>query len=152
MHGTRSMALRALILALGLMALGVSPAFAAKDVFIRTKPHVNVGTIQGKPVEIWFHAVAGLFDDGDAVGILQLRLRGGESFVFRVTGGQAVVERNAVAEVVLAVERVGRGGASVGESDLVIIRPSSTAADCLIYDFVGPEIHLESEGQLTLRK
>jgi len=152
MHGTRSMPVGAMLLAFGLMAFGVRPAYAAKDVFIRTKPHVNVGTIQGDPVEIWFHAVAGVFDDGDAVGILQLRLRGGETFVFRVTGGQAVVDVNMVAEVVLVVERVGRGGASVGESDLVIIRPSSTAADCLIYDFVGPEIHLESEGHLTLRK
>jgi hypothetical protein len=62
-------------------------AVAAKEAFTRTKPHVNVGTIGGKPAEIWFHANAGVFEDGNASGIIEARVIGGESFLYRARGG-----------------------------------------------------------------
>ena len=151
MSHPRSMALRALVLALALLALSVSPVFAAKDVFVRSKPHVNVGTVAGQLAQVFLHAIAGVFADGDAVGIVHVRVRGGEIFRYRVTQGRAVVQGNTVVEVMLDLERVGKGGTPTGETDLAIVRPSSAAADCLIYDFVGPAIHLEVEGSLTLR-
>lgn len=151
MHRTRSKFLPALVLALGLLAVSISPVSAAKDVFIRTKPHVNVGTIQGEPAQIWLHADAGVFGDGDASGILQLRVSDGESFLYRVTGGRFIVERGAVVELMLDLERVGEGGTPTGASDLVIVRPSSAADDCLIYDVLGANVHVEAEGRLSFR-
>lgn len=152
MHVSRFLARRVLFLALGLLAVSSSPVFAAKEVFTRSKPHVNVGTVHGEPREIWFHANAGVFGGGDASGIVQLRVFDGESFLYRVTSGRAVLEQGTVVQLVLTLERVGEGGMATRETDLVIVRPSSTAADCLIYDFVGTEIHLEAEGHLTLRR
>jgi hypothetical protein len=130
---------------------GPHSALAAKSVFERTKPHVNVGTIEGEPVEMWFHANASVSEDGKASGILQIRVVGGESFLYRVVGGEAIVESGTVLELILILERVGEDGSPTGETDLAIVRPSSTVSDCLIYDFVGPNVHLEAEGTLGLR-
>ena len=123
-------------------------ASAAKDVFIRTKPHVNVGTIGGEPAEIWFHANAGVFDDGNASGIIEARVIGGESFLYRAVEGEAIIEQGTVVELTLTLERVGEDGVPTGETDQVIVRHSPTREDCLIYDLVGPNIHLEAEGIL----
>jgi hypothetical protein len=47
------------------------------------------------------------------------------------------------------LERVGQDGKPGRETDLAVVRPSATVADCLIYDFVGPNVHLEAPGNLT---
>ncbi len=125
-----------------------SSASAAKDVFIRTKPHVNVGTIGGEPAEIWFHANAGVFEDGNASGIIEARVIGGESFLYRAVEGEAIIDQGTVVELMLTLERVGEDGVPTGETDEVIVRHSPTREDCLIYDLVGPNIHLEAEGIL----
>jgi len=70
-----------------------SSAIAAKEAFTRTKPHVNVGTIGGEPAEIWFHANVGVFDDGNASGIIEARVIGGESFLYRAVEGEAIIDR-----------------------------------------------------------
>jgi hypothetical protein len=110
--------------------------------------HVNVGTIGGEPAVIWFLANAGVFDDGNASGIIEARVIGGESFLYRVVEGEAVVEQGTVVELTLTLERVGEDGAPTGETDQVIVRPSSTRQDCLIYDIVGANLHVETEGIL----
>jgi len=38
------------------------------------------GTIGGEPAEIWFHANVGVFEDGNASGIIEARVIGGENF------------------------------------------------------------------------
>ena len=125
-------------------------AIAAKEVFTRTKPHVNVGTIGGEPAEIWFHANAGLFDDGNASGIIQARVIGGESFLYRAVEGEAIIEQGTVVELTLTLERVGEDGTPTGETDQVIVRHCPTIEDCLIYDVVGANMQLEGEGILGL--
>ena len=123
-------------------------AIAAKEAFTRTKPHVNVGTIGGEPAEIWCHAEAGVFEDGNASGIIEARVIGGESFLYRAVEGEAIIERGTVIELTFTLERVGEDGTPTGETDQLIVRHSSTREDCLIYDLVGPNIHLEAEGIL----
>ncbi len=125
-----------------------SSAIAAKEAFTRTKPHVNVGTIGGEPAEIWFHANVGVFDGGNASGIIEARVIGGESFLYRALQGEAIIEQGTVVELTLTLERVGEDGVPTGETDQVIVRHSPTREDCLIYDLVGPNIHLEAEGIL----
>jgi hypothetical protein len=98
-----------------------------------------------------FHANAQVFDDGNATGTLQVRVVGGESFLYRAVQGQATVEDETVVEVILTLERVGEDGTPSGETDVAIVRPSSTIQDCLIYDIVGPAIHLEARGTIGLR-
>ena len=120
-------------------------------VFLRSGPILVVGTIGGAQAEMSFHANAQVFDDGNATGTLQVRVVGGESFLYRVVQGQATVEDETVVEVILTLERVGEDGTPSGETDVAIVRPSSTIQDCLIYDFVGPAIHLEARGTIGLR-
>ena len=120
-------------------------------VFLRSGPILVVGTIGGAQAEMWFHANAQVFDDGNATGTLQVRVVGGESFLYRVVQGQATVEDETVVEVILTLERVGEDGTPSGETDVAIVRPSSTIQDCLIYDIVGPAIHLEARGTIGLR-
>ena len=59
--------------AAGLLLGAGSPARAAKDVFIRSKPHVRVGTFGGEAAEFRIHTNARLSEDGKGNGILQLR-------------------------------------------------------------------------------
>ncbi len=130
---------------------GVNSAIAAKEVFTRTKPHVNVGTIGGEPAVMWFHANAQVFDDGKATGTIQVRVVGGESFLYRVVQGEATVEQDFVLEVILILERVGEDGAPTGETDLAIVRPSPTSEPCRIYDILGTQVHVEAETMTGVR-
>ena len=105
-----------------------------------------VGFIGGEPAEMSVHVNAQVFDDGKATGTIQIRVVGGESFLYRVVRGQATVEDGTVGEVMLNLQRVGEDGAPTGETDLVIVRPSSTSEDCFIYDIQGNQIQLEAPG------
>src|SRR5262245_10503728 len=100
---------------------GPNSALAAKSVFERTKPHVNVGTIEDEPVEMWFHANASLFEGGRATGVLQIRVLDGESFLYRVVEGEAIIESGIVLELILFLERVGEDGSPTGELDVAIV-------------------------------
>ena len=126
-------------------------ALAQKEVFTRSKPHVNVGTVGGEPADIWFHANASVFDDGKATGVLQFRAADGEAFLYRVVQGEATVVRATVIELSLILERVGEDGAATGEIDLAIVRPDPMVEDCLIYTTVGSDVRLEAEGLLELK-
>jgi hypothetical protein len=79
------------------------------------------------------------------------RRRGRELSVPRRTGPRATIENETVVEVILTLERVGDDGTPSGETDVAIVRPSSTIQDCLIYDFVGPPSQLEAQGTIGLR-
>ena len=129
----------------------VNPAIAGKDVFTRTKPHVNVGTVDGELALIWFHANAQVFDDGNATGVVQVRVVGGETFLYRVVQGEATVQQNTVVELILVLERVGEDDAPTGETDLAIVRPSSTAEPCRIYDILGTQVSVEAETTIGFR-
>ena len=141
---SRVPALAALLFAAAL----VTPARAGKDVFIRSKPHVNVGTFQGEATPIWFHANFGLFADGDATGIVQIRLESGEMFLFRASRGRALFDGDALAEVMLVLEPIGAAGGLAPA--VLVMRPDSARADCLIYDIVGPNVHIRGEIEAAL--
>jgi hypothetical protein len=130
--------------------LAGSPASAMKDVFYRTKPHVNVGTYAGQPATFWINGAAGLFADGEAHGTLLLKVLGGETFHYQVIAGAADVSGDTVLGLTLLLLRVGPDGSPTGELDMVVIRRDPSNADCLIYDFVGPNVHLEAPGSLEV--
>ena len=131
------------VCALLLTAALVKPALAMKEVFVRSKPHVNVGTYQGDATDLWFHANVGIFGDGDATGIVQVRVASGEMYVFQVVGGRARFGGDAIEEITLVVEQIRptRAGGPV----FIILRPDSTQGDCLIYDILGPDVHIAGE-------
>jgi hypothetical protein len=131
----------------------VNSAMAAKETFTRTKPHVNVGLIDGDDVLLWFHANAGVFDDGDASGIVQVRVPGGESFLYRVVAGDATVDEDeeTVVEMFLTLQRVGEEGDPTGETDFMHVSRSSAVQGLLIYDIFTAQIHVEAPGILGFR-
>jgi hypothetical protein len=139
----------------------VNSAMAAKEVFTRTKPHVNVGTIGGEEAALWFHANASVSDDGTVIHMgdgsvrfvsINIAHGHGESFLYRVVGGDATVDEDegTVLEMFLALQRVGEEGDPTGEIDFMIVTPSSTPG-FLSYDVLGAQIHVESQGILGFR-
>ena len=145
----RPMAFAALVIA-GLL-MSNSRVLAAKDVFYRTKPHVNVGAIDGVVTDIWVHAQGGLLGNGKANGIVQV-MTTAEDFLYRVTRAIAIVEGDTVIGLDLVAFRVGKKG-DAGDETTIIVRRSTTIEDCLIYDIVGPNVHIqfEAEGAIHLR-
>jgi hypothetical protein len=135
-----------MLLTAGVLAILNTQADAAKEAYTRTKPHVNVGSVGGIPAMIWFHASAVVFDDGDAAGIVQLRIEDGDTLLYRVTSGTVDVAAGIVREMVLLLERVGGGEVYRGESDVLILRLGTE--DELIYDLLGADIHGQVEGVL----
>jgi hypothetical protein len=126
-------------------------AFFAKEVFTRSKPHISAGFVSGQAADLWIHAEAGLFDDGKATGVLQFREIGGESFLYRVIEGEAILDGEEPVGMIFTVVRVGEGGSPTGETDMVIVRQSEADEDCLIYTTVGTDIWVEAVGRIGLR-
>jgi hypothetical protein len=112
---------------------------------------VNVGSIGGDEAVLWFHANAGVFDDGDASGVVQVRALGGESFLYRVVEGDATVDEETVVELFLTLQRVGEEVDLTGETDFMIVSRSSAIQGLLIYDILGAQVHVEAHGILGFR-
>jgi hypothetical protein len=125
-------------------------AYAAKDVFIRSKPHVNVGTVEGAETSIWLHANVHIDPtDGTATGPIQIHLETGEHLIYHAVSARFVVEQGAT-RVLLTLRVAAATPQSEDRFDLVIIRPDPTISDCLIYDFVGPNVHVQAPGTISL--
>src|SRR5262249_8616635 len=147
----RSSAMTIMTVATAVAVCGVGTAMAAKESFTRTKPHAYQSTIGGDEVVIWFHANAGVFDDGDASGIVQVFVPGGEHFLYRVVEGDATVDEETVVEMFLTLVRVGEEGDPTGETDFMIVSRSSATQGLLLYDILGAQIHVEARGILGFR-
>jgi hypothetical protein len=142
----------AVTLAIAVLTLaGRSWALFAKEYFTRTKPHISAGYRMSEAVDLWVHAEASLFDDGKATGVLQFREIGGESFLYRVIEGEAILDGEVPVGMTFTVIRVGEDGSPTGETDMVIVRQSTAQEDCLIYTTVGPDIHVEAPGRIGLK-
>lgn len=126
-------------------------AFFAKEYFVRHKPHITAGYRQGEEVDLWIHAEAGVFDDGKATGVLQFREIGGESFLYRVIEGEAILDGEDPIGMIFLVVRVGEGGSPTSETDMVVVRKDAAEEDCLIYTTVGSGIQVEATGRIGLR-
>ena len=143
-----SLARRACWVTLGVLLLGsAATVYAAKDVFIRSKPHVNVGIVGGVEMPIWLHANVGIdATDGSASGVIHLRLETGEHLVYQALAADLPGDGS----VRLTVRRL-RGDGQSDELDVVLIRPDTAIADCLIYDIVGPNVTVDVPGTITVK-
>ena len=119
--------------------------------WIKSSYWAGVGTVEGEPAEMSVHVNAHVADDGTANGTVQFRVLGGESFLYRAVGGEAIVEEGTVVELFLTLERVGEDGAPTGETDQLIVRRSSAQEDSLIYTTLGTDVTVEAEGTIGLR-
>ena len=141
---------RLLMLTIATLAVSSMPLSAAKTVFERTKPHVNVGTIGGASRVMWIHSTILLEADGNATGQVQFSVLDGENYFYRVVGAEAIISGDEVIGLDVTLARVGDSGDDSGELHHLTIRRSSASEDCLIYDVLGPDIHLEAEGTIEL--
>jgi hypothetical protein len=47
---------------------------------------------------------------------------------------------------------LGIGNRDEREFDVAIVRPAPAMAECLIYDIVGPNVHVVASGLITFRE
>jgi len=121
------------------------------DAWFQSDPTVVPAAVMGQVIDVYFHSYGQVFESGKATGTLQVRLDDGESFLYRAVEGQATVVEGVVTELFLVLVRVGEDGTQTGETDFAFVRPSSTVEECLIYDLVGAQIHVEAPGIIGLR-
>ena len=130
-----------------LLSCSAATVYAAKDVFIRSKPHVNVGTVDGVEMLVWLHANVGIDEtDGSASGVIQLRLETGEHLIYQAVAADGLDDGS-----FRLLVRPLRGGGQSDELDLVFIRPDTAIGDCLIYDFVGPNVTVDAPGTIAVK-
>lgn len=131
-----------------LLTCSAATVYAAKDVFIRSKPHVNVGTVGGVEMSIWLQANVGIDETGgSASGVIQLRLETGEHLIYQAVAADRLDDGS----YRLMVRPLGADG-EPDELDLVFIRPDTSIGDCLIYDFVGPNVTVDAPGTITVKR
>ena len=97
--------------------------------------------------------MTGTPDQGrSAMGVVGVHLASGETNVYRAVDGTATFDGQMLAGAMVELERVDDGPLS-GETATLVVRPDPDAAECLIYDFVGPNVHLSGEamGRFTVR-
>ena len=75
-------------------------------------------------------------------GVVGVHLASGETMVYRAIEGTARFDGQTLAGVMIELERVD---GPVRESATLVVRPDPDVAECLIYDFVGPNVHLNGE-------
>ena len=130
-----------------LLTYSATTVYAGKEVFIRSKPHVNVGTVGGIETFIWLHANVGIDEaDSSASGVLQLRLETGERLIYQAVAADRLADGS-----FRLLVRPLRGGGQSDELDLVFIRPDTAIEDCLIYDILGPDVRVEAPGTITVK-
>jgi hypothetical protein len=91
---------------------------------------------------------------GRATGALSLTAPGGAPLRFHVVAGRVRFGDGAVTEVRLLLRKAG---AEPGDDfDIAVVRPDpAPGQDCLIYDFVGPNVHggavrFEAQGRIEV--
>jgi hypothetical protein len=159
-HPIRSLAAR-LAVAVCLW-VAVPSAQAAKEAFVRSKPHVNIGTIglvdataqfpgdASHPDFMWdprrMVAQARIFPGGEAVGNIYVgqpdpEATQGSPLVLQVFAGEAEVTGNQVNSVVLRA--VARSGAWANQEFVVHAQPARDGReDVVVWDLLGEEVHL----------
>lgn len=78
------------------------------------------------------------------MGSVGVHLESGEMMVYRAVDGTATFDGQTLAAVMIELERVDAGPLG-GETATLVVRPDPDEAECLIYDFVGPNVHLNGE-------
>ena len=79
-----------------------------------------------------------------AMGVVGVQLASGDTIVYRGVDGTATFDGQTLAGAMVELERVDHGPLR-GETATLVVRPDPDAAECLIYDFVGPNVHLSGE-------
>lgn len=143
------------VVVLALLPLYGSPqATSAQDAdwdFIRVhapRQQVEVKTGTGS-FTATFQNEAVVHPTGRAAGGLSLTVSEGATIRFHVVAGRVRLRDGAATEVRLLLRKVG---ADAGDDfDVVVVRPApAPAQDCLIYDLVGPPVHLEAQGRIEV--
>lgn len=84
------------------------------------------------------------------MGAVRVHLEGAQALVFRAVNGTATFDGQTLAGVVIELERVD-AGPHRSETATLVVRPDPDVAECLIYDFVGPNVHLNGEAMGRFR-
>jgi hypothetical protein len=127
------------------LTLPTTRAFAAKDVFIRSKPHVNVWitaqTFSGRTFTAQLSDDLTVSSNGWVRGFLRLDFGGGRLADYVAERGSLTFDPagQVTSASVLLLERRS-GGRLAEDFALVTLRPAAEPDDCVVYDLVGPGV------------
>lgn len=130
------------------MTLPTSRALAAKDVFVRSKPHINVlitaQTFSGETFTARLSDDLSARSDGKARGFLRLDLGGGNLVDYVAERGSLTLNSaNQVTSVTFLLLERRRNGQLAEDYAMVVLRPAADPEECVVYDLVGPGVRLE---------
>ena len=110
--------------------------------------HVQAQSEPGIADPVWIDVAFLTLETPDArrstMGVVGVHLESGETLVYRAVAATATFDGESLAGAVIELERVN-GGPDGGEAATLTVRPHPEEADCLIYDIVGPNVHLDGE-------
>jgi hypothetical protein len=127
------------------LTLPASRALAAKDVFIRSKPHVNVWitaqTFSGQTFTAQLSDDLTVSSNGWVRGFLRLDFGGGQVADYVAERGSLTFDpagEVASASVLLLARR--SSGRLAEDFAFVTLRPAAEPEECVVYDLVGPGV------------
>ena len=108
------------------------------------------GTTDPISIDVGFLAMASADHRRSAMGVVRVHTENGETMVYRAVAATATFDGRLLAGAVIELARVN-GGRGNGETATLVIRPDPDEAECLIYDFVGPNVNLHGEAMGRFR-
>lgn len=129
------------------IALPTAPALAAKDVFIRVKPHVGgpivLTTCSGESLTAIFESDLLIGSNGAARGEVRFDFGADDRVDFvPVVGGLDFDAAGAVIAAHVLLRLRGNRGRLAQEYALLAVTPHESE-DCLIYTTIGTQVHAE---------
>jgi len=152
MNARRSFVRVALATALVAGVTSASATMEAPLAIVLVQAQSEPGTSDSVWIDLAFPITGTPDQRRSTMGVVGVHLASGETIVYRAVDGTATFDGQTLAGVMVELERVDDGPLS-GETATLVVRPDPDAAECLIYDFVGPNVHLSGEamGRFTVR-
>lgn len=143
MNSRRSLAAVTFITAL-LTVGSASATMQAPLAIVLVQAESEAGTSDPIRIDVGLLALEAPDARRSTMGAVRVHLESGEVMVYRAVDGTTTFDGQTLAAVTLVLERVDAGPLG-SETATLVLRPDPDEAECLIYDFVGPNVNLHGE-------
>jgi hypothetical protein len=144
MDPRRSLVRVAIVTALVTWFASASATMEAPLAIVLVQAQSEPGTSDSVWIDVAFPVTGSPDQRRSAMGVVGMHLASGETIVYRAVDGIATFDGQMLAGAIVELERVDDGPLS-GDTATLVVRPDPDTADCLIYDIVGPNVHLSGE-------
>ena len=129
------------------LVTGVTSASATMEAplaIVLVQAQSEPGTTDPVWIDVGFLTLTTADERRAAMGAVRVHLESGETIVYQAVSATATFNGQLLAEAVIELARVN-GGPEGDEMATLVVRPDPDEAECLIYDFVGPNVNLHGE-------